>query len=113
MSTPAPPRFVPTLTEVVEPTPAVQESAETVADDALYGRVLAHCAQQMNQYVDEHLDRLAREVFEQGLQQIRTQVQEQLRTQLEALVRQALSEPPNLDTHKTEHHGNQEEPHPT
>jgi hypothetical protein len=91
MATRAPPRFVPTLTEVVQapaPGPAAapppQEPASTLSQDQLAQRVL--------QRLDLTLDRRVREAISTVVLEQTSALGPLLRERLEAVVRQAVAQ---------------------
>lgn len=90
MATRAPPRFVPTLTEVVQgsaPAPAVAPAAE--APSALSQEQLA---QRVLQRLDLTLDRKVREAISTVVLEQTSALAPLLRERLEAVVRQAVAQ---------------------
>jgi len=87
-----PPRFVPTLTEVVLPTPAASAGAISAAPVAPSGDLEAQMVQRVLQRVDLILERRLRESVGQLILEHTQSLAPRLREEIERVVRQSVSQ---------------------
>src|SRR5437867_4926212 len=87
-----PPRFVPTLTEVVLPTPAASAGAISAAPVAPSGDPEAQMVQRVLQRVDLILERRLRESVGQLILEHTQSLAPRLREEIERVVRQSVSQ---------------------
>jgi hypothetical protein len=88
-----PPRFVPTLTEVVQPAPAAAKTDELAAGAAVdRAEIENRLVQRVLQRVDLALERRLREAMGQLILEHAERLTPQLREEIEAVVRQSVSQ---------------------
>ncbi len=88
-----PPRFVPTLTEVVQPAPPSMNARGSAANALVaYTELESHLVQRVLQRVDLILERRLRDAVGQIIAEQTAQLTAELRMEIEAVVRHSVSQ---------------------